>query len=267
MQYTSFSDVRIKTLVESINKEGYAVLPGWATNDQLVELKNLVMDAVGAAGNRYVALTGQEAVSGSLLHAWGSSPVFIDLCQRIVTAATGRQPVERGLHQVLRCLIGEGGQRESMIFHYDSFVLTTIMPVCMPEKTDPGDLLMLRNHRPLRRNYFFNLIDKMLVDNRWTQRWLKKNYADGDEKFTQIRMLPGDLYLFWGYRSLHTNLPADPNAVRATAVFHYDNLHENSTLASRIRRSRELFKPRRPAPVVSPSPVANPASPGSPLTP
>lgn len=261
MQYASFSDAGIKTLVESINTSGYAVLPGWATDHQLAELRNLVMATVDAAGNGYVALTGQEAVSGSVLHEWGSSAVFIDLCQRIVEIATGRQPVERQLHQVLRCLIGDGGQRESMIFHYDSFVLTTIMPVCMPEETDPGDLLMLRNHRPLRRNYFFNLIDKMLVDNRWAQRWLKKSYANGDEKFTRIHMLPGDMYLFWGYRSLHTNLPADPNVVRATAVFHYDNLHANSTLASRIRRSRDFLKPRRPTPVVSPLSKSNSSPP------
>ncbi|WP_297833092.1 hypothetical protein [Pseudomonas sp.] len=265
MHYTSFTNARIKTLVESIDNDGYAVLPGWATSDQLAELKTFVLATIESAGNGYVALTGKESMSDSFLYALGSSPVFIDLCQRIVSTATGRRPVEQGLHQVLRCLIGEGGQRESLIFHYDSYVLTTIMPVCMPEETDPGDLIMLRSHRPLRSNYFFNLIDKMLVDNRWMQRWLKREYAAGSDKFTKIRMLPGDLYLFWGYRSLHTNLPADPNAVRATAVFHYDNLHANSTLASGIRRSLGLFKPRRPAPVPVPAP-ATPTPPGLQLT-
>jgi hypothetical protein len=261
MYPTMFTDVEIKTLVKSINNDGFAVLPGWATRDQLADLKALVLGAIESAGNGYVALTGREAVAGSHLDALGSSPVFIDLCQRIVATATGRQPVEHGLHQVLRCLIGEGGQRESLIFHYDSFVLTTIMPVCMPEATDPGDLVMLRSHRPLRSNYLFNLIDKMLVDNRWSQRWLKRDYFNGSDKFTRIRMRPGDLYLFWGYRSLHTNLPADPNEVRATAVFHYDNLHANSTLASGIRRSLGVFKPQRSAPVSIP-PTTTPSTPG-----
>jgi hypothetical protein len=247
MQYTTFSDVQINALIEAINSDGYAVLPGWATRAELTQLQTFVATTVAAAGNDYVALTGQQAVAGSLLYEWGGSPNFIDLCKRIVTTATGRHSTEQGLHQVLRCLTGERGQRESLIFHYDSFVLTTIMPVCMPD--NPGDLLMLPNHRPLRRTYAFNLVDKLRVDNRWVQRRLAKDYANHADKFTQVRMQPGDLYLFWGYRSLHTNLPADADAVRATAVFHYHNLHADSSLAHRIRQSLAYLKPNSPRPM------------------
>lgn len=249
MQYTTFSDEQIKTLIEAINIDGYAVLPRWATREQLTDLQTLVLDAVAAAGNDYVALTGHQAVAGSLLHEWGCSPVFIDLCRRIVATATGRRPTEQGLHQVLRCLTGERGQRESLIFHYDSFVLTTIMPVCMPDKGEPGDLLILPNHRPLRRTYALNLIDKLRVDNRWIQRRLAKDFATDADRFTRVRMRPGNLYLFWGYRSLHTNLPSDPDTVRATAVFHYHNVHAGSSLASQIRRTLGYLKPRSPLPM------------------
>lgn len=235
MQYTSFTDIQIKTLVDSINLQGYAVLPGWATADELSELQALVRRTVSSRGNQYVALNGSQAVSGSLLHDWGTSPEFLDLCQRVVTEGTGRKTTEQGLHQVLRCLIGLQGQRESLIFHYDSFVLTTIMPVCMPVGSSPGDLLMLPNHRPIRSSYVRNLCDKLLIDNRWTQRRFAKLHKRQARAFTQVRMQPGNMYLFWGYRSLHTNLPADPSALRATAVFHYQNVHDRSSLARRIR--------------------------------
>lgn len=244
MQYTTFSDAEIETLVKGINDDGYAVLPGWATAEQLRELQGLVTAAIAAAANDYVALSGRQAVAGSLLDEWGCSPDFVDLCRRIVTTATGQSSTGQGLHQVLRCLTGERGRRESLIFHYDSFVLTMIMPVCMPVKGEPGDLLMLPNHRPIRRNYAVNLLDKLWVDNRWAQRRLAKDYADHADKFTQIRMRPGDLYLFWGYQSLHTNLPADADTVRATAVYHYYNVHADSTLAERIRRSVGYLKPQ-----------------------
>ena len=246
MQYTTFSDEQIKTLAASIDQQGYAVLPNWASVAELEEIKGLVTRSVQAAGNHYVALTGHQAVVGSTLYEWGHSPVLLDLCKRLVTQATGRAANDEGLHQVLRCLVGDSGRRESMIFHYDSFVLTTIMPVCLPDGAK-GDLLMLPSKRPLRGTYAMNLIDKLKIDNRWSQRHLVKAYQNGSNRFTQVSMEPGNMYLFWGYRSLHTNLPADPNGIRATAVFHYDNLHGASSLAGRIRASLAMVKPRRRA--------------------
>ncbi|EIK97057.1 hypothetical protein PMM47T1_07946 [Pseudomonas sp. M47T1] len=246
MEYSSFSDEQIKALAASIDRQGYAVLPNWASPAELAEVQALVERSVAEAGNRYVALTGHQAVTGSLLYEWGRSPVFLDLCRRVVTQATGRAANDDGLHQVLRCLVGDSGHRESMIFHYDSFVLTTIMPVCMPEG-EKGDLLMLPSKRPLRGTYAMNLIDKLKVDNRWSQRHLIKAYQQGSNRFTQVAMEPGNMYLFWGYRSLHTNLPADPGGIRATAVFHYDNLHGASSLAGRIRSSLAFVRPGRRA--------------------
>ncbi|MEQ7920462.1 hypothetical protein ABQX22_14805 [Xanthomonas sp. WHRI 1810A] len=243
MPYTTFSDAQITRLIQTINQQGYAVLPDWASSEQLEQLKTLVVSAVAAAGNDYVALTGSEAVAGTPLQDWGTSRAFIDLCRRIVVGATGQEARDPGLQQTLRCLTGDGGRRESLIFHYDSFVLTTIMPVCMPDDGESGDLLMLPSRRPLRRHYALNLLDKLLVDNRWMQRRLAKRYATQAETFTRIRMLPGNLYLFWGYRSLHTNLPVAQDALRATAVFHYHNVHGSSSLANRIRSAVNRLKP------------------------
>ncbi len=246
MQYEHFSDEQIKTLTALIDQQGYAVLPNWASAAELEDVQALVKREVAQAGNHYVALAGHQAVAGSLLSEWGRSPVFLDLCRRIVTQATGRAANDDALYQVLRCLVGDSGRRESMIFHYDSFVLTAILPVCMPEG-NKGDLLMLPSKRPLRGTYAMNLIDKLKIDNRWSQRSLVRAYERGSARFTQVAMEPGNMYLFWGYRSLHTNLPADPKGIRATAVFHYDNLHGASSLAGRIRSSLALVKPRRRA--------------------
>jgi hypothetical protein len=77
----------------------------------------------------------------------------------------------------------------------------------------------------------------VLVDNKWVQRHLKSRVSDDAQSFTRIAMQPGHMYLFWGYRSLHTNLPVAEDALRATAVFHYHNVHGSSSLASRIRKS------------------------------
>ncbi|MDE1195690.1 MAG: hypothetical protein PW896_11040 [Pseudomonas sp.] len=242
MPYSTFSDAQVASLIKAIDSDGYAVLPGWASPAQLKELQTLVTDTVAAAGNDYVALSGRQPVQGSPLYDWGSSRDFIDLCRRITEGATGQRSSDTTLTQTLRCLTGNGGRRESLIFHYDSFVLTTIMPVCMPESGERGDLLMLPNRRRLRHSYLRNLVDKVLVDNKWVQTYLKNRFAMDDKAFTRIAMQPGHMYLFWGYRSLHTNLPVAEDALRATAVFHYHNVHGSSSLASRLRKSLGTMK-------------------------
>jgi len=242
MTYETFSDAQVASLIKAIDSDGYAVLPDWASPTQLQTLQTLVTETVAAAGNDYVALAGRQAVQGTPLFDWGNSRTFIDLCRRIVAGATGEPCEDAGLTQTLRCLTGNGGRKESLIFHYDSFVLTTIMPVCMPQSGERGDLLMLPNRRPLRRHYAANLLDKVLVDNKWVQRHLRSRLAHDDQTFTRIAMRPGHLYLFWGYRSLHTNMPVASDALRATAVFHYHNVHGSSSLAGRIRKSLGSFK-------------------------
>jgi hypothetical protein len=243
MPYTTFSDEQVDELITSINRDGFAVLPDWASPEQLRQFQLVVERTAAEAGNDYVALNGQEAVIGTPLYEWGGAGQFLELCKRIVASALGEPSKDPSLKQVLRCLTGKGGRRESLIFHYDSFVLTTIMPVCMPQLGETGDLLMLPNQRPLRSHYARNLLDKLLVDNPWAQRYLKRRVIAEDCPFTRIAMQPGHMYLFWGYRSLHTNMPVASDALRATAVFHYHNVHGSSSLAGRLRRSLGLIKP------------------------
>ncbi|HJE28492.1 MAG TPA: hypothetical protein K8U95_04800, partial [Pseudomonas nitrititolerans] len=49
----------------------------------------------------------------------------------------------------------------------------------------------------------------------------------------RLQLVPGNLYLFWGYRTLHANEPCDPVSRRATAIFHYGDPHAGS-LATRL---------------------------------
>jgi hypothetical protein len=51
-------------------------------------------------------------------------------------------------------------------------------------------------------------------------------------------MQPGDLYFFWGYQSLHGNEPCYASSVRATALFHFADPHENSALTRAIQAMR-----------------------------
>jgi hypothetical protein len=56
------------------------------------------------------------------------------------------------------------------------------------------------------------------------------------EQFVRISLVPGNLYFFWGYRSIHANAPCDIEKIRATALFHYVDPHSDSKLKRLLYR-------------------------------
>jgi hypothetical protein len=211
------------------------MLPGYAPPNEVEILRALVRNAVEAAGNSYAVLTGPEPVADTLLGRMASSPELRHLCRRIYEIATGRPAPDEPYYQILRCLTGTLGRSHSMNFHFDSFVLTALLPIEVPPGKDSGELIVLPNMRTIRRWYASNLVDKVLLDNPLTQRVLRRMATARPERFVRIPMVPGNLYFFWGYRSVHTNAPCDADKIRATALFHYVDPHSGSGLKKLLR--------------------------------
>ncbi len=112
-----------------------------------------------------------------------------------------------------------------------------LVPIEIPKQGQTGDLVMIPNFRRVRASYLANLIDKVLLDNKATQFVLRTLMHRGWLRLTRLKLVPGSAYLFWGYRSIHTNEPCDVGRVRATALFHYANSHAQSALYKRRRQA------------------------------
>jgi hypothetical protein len=97
-----------------------------------------------------------------------------------------------------------------MRFHFDSYVLTALIPIPVPDHGNPGRLIIHPNSRGIRRTYLRNLVNKVLVDNRLSQTLFNAAYRRGSKRVIRLSLKPGNLYFFWGYRSLHTNERATP---------------------------------------------------------
>jgi len=111
-----------------------------------------------------------------------------------------------------------------------SYVVTALLPVIIPSQGRAGHLIMASNTRPVRSLYLFNLLDKIILDNPATQFLLRHAFRSGLLKLKQIPMVPGNLYFFWGYRTVHANEACDPDKIRATALFHFGDPHADSGL-------------------------------------
>ena len=125
---------------------------------------------------------------------------------------------------------GKSGLKHALRFHYDSYVVTALLPVIIRSTGSAGHLIMAPNRRPVRSSYLFNLLDKIVLNNPATQFLLRQAFRSGLLKLQQIPMIPGNLYIFWGYRSVHANEPCDPDKIRATALFHFGDPHADSGL-------------------------------------
>ena len=200
-------------------------MPNYLSTDALGQIRSFIAAAVERSGDEYVDFRGFDNLAGSGLEELGRSPRFVTLMHALFEQGTGLVPVRQNFYPVLRCLIGTLGQRHSMVFHYDSYVITALIPIVVPAQGRRGDLLIFPNTRKLRSTYLINVVDKMLLGNALAQMVLRACVNTRRLAPVRVTMCPGHLYLFWGYRSIHTNEPCDPDKLRATALFHYGNPH------------------------------------------
>jgi hypothetical protein len=225
------------SIASRIESDGFAVIDDFVDSIALAAAQDFVRSAVASNGGNYLAINGPEQLGGTFLQAIGTDPGFKNLCRVVYETSTGKPAPDAPFYQVLRCLSGALAQSNSLNFHYDSYLLTTLIPIIIPERGKTGDLLMIPNVRGIRSSYLGNLADKILLDNPVTQRLLRRLYSAKSTRIKHIALRPGSLYLFYGYRSIHTNEACDPDAIRSTALLHYVDPHADSRIKSALRRN------------------------------
>lgn len=231
------SDRTVRGLVAEIERTGFAVLPGFISLEQLRKLQEFVVATVQKSDGEYTALNGKGAVAGTLLADLPDHRAFQSLVRRIYECATASPAPSQSIYQVLRCLAGKTGLKQSFIFHYDSYVVTVLLPILIPTIGRRGHLVMAPNIRQIHSAYTRNLLDKLIVDNPLTQICLRLLHKSNLLRLTRIELVPGNLYIFWGYRTLHANEACDIENIRSTALFHFGDPHGNSRLRRAMGRA------------------------------
>lgn len=223
-------------IAAQIDREGFAVIDDYVPPGDLQEAQDFVRRAVSGNGGNYLAIAGPERLDGTFLKRWPEDSDFLTLCRGIYQSSMGKPAPQPSFYQILRCLSGERAAANSLNFHYDSYLLTALIPILMPERGQSGDLLIIPNTRKLRASYATNFLDKILLDNPLSQAALRHLYRRGHRSIRHLKLKPGGLYLFNGYRSIHTNEACDPDTIRSTAILHYLDPHADSPLKRLLRR-------------------------------
>ena len=233
-------DRQAGVLVDQIETTGYGVVDGVLDAAVLEQARRFVHEAVGASSGAYVGFNGSAEMAGSGLDVVGRSNWFRALTDRVYEIGTGQKAPAEDYSQIMRCFTGRSAAEHSYVFHYDSYVLTVLLPIEIPVLGQTGDLVMLPNRRGIRSSYAMNFFDKLVLDNKLTQYALRTLHSHKRLPVTRLHLVPGSAYFFWGYRSIHTNEPCDPGSVRATALYHFANPHADSALYKRRRAHSKI---------------------------
>lgn len=229
---TTFRSVDIAThqlIVREMDSTGYSCISNFLTAEQLAKLQHEVEIDAKKHHGEYFAHHGGAAIERSLLGVLGASPEFRAMLASIYMEGVGKPAFSDTIYPVLRCVQGGTGRRESNCFHYDASLLTVLLPIEIPQQgKDRGDLIVFPNLRRVRSSVFMNVVEKLLIQNKWSRALITTAIKRGWVKPTKLQLVPGNLYMFWGYRTLHANEPCDPSSRRATAIFHYGDPHAGS---------------------------------------
>jgi len=228
------------SIADEINRKGSACVANFLSAEQLDSLREMVRNDAAKHSGRYFAHHGGAEIEASLLGLLGASPAFRELLAEIYRIGAGEPAYSEQLLTVLRCVQGQSGRRESNCFHYDASLVTALLPIDIPQEgKDRGDLILFPNLRRIRANVAINVLEKALLQNRVARRLVTAAIGRGWLKPEKLKLVPGNLYLFWGYRTLHANEACDPANRRATAIFHFGDPHAGSFATRMILRMNQ----------------------------
>lgn len=216
-----------------IDQHGFTVIEHFISPEQLELGRAFVAQQAAIQGGEYFAIHGIEALGGSMIAGLALSTALKETMAALYRLQTGQEPAAaEQIFPVLRCLQGRSGLKQSHYYHFDATAVTALLPLFIPTVgTHCGDLIIFPNVRRVRFNALRNVVEKAVLHNTASQKLVAFAVGRGWLRPIRLKLVPGNLYLFSGYRSLHANDECDPAMLRATALFHFGNPHHESLLA------------------------------------
>jgi len=248
-------DAEVDALAHSMNVSGVAILRDVIPASILAQTRNFILRELHQRGGQYFYLKGFDWVDASPLGELVRSPAFRHVLRGLWERAMQRTAPDVESRPSLRVLAGTVGLRHAGLFHYDSYVVTALVPLVIPDSPDEphGDLVMYPNLRRVRRNAIVNILEKAVVESGLGRLLWQLPVVQRRFSARAIPMRPGNIYFFWGMRSLHANLACLPESVRSTALFHFGDPHAGGFLKrlsawhhhARLKRLNRIPRARR----------------------
>jgi hypothetical protein len=236
-----------KALAAQLDETGFVCIENAVNPDWLARAQAHVHALVEKNGKRYFSLNWPSRVKGTPPAEMTDDPIMRNMMEQLSLIGCPSAKLDDEIYTGLRVVAGSSGGEKSLLHHYDKYVITALVPILIPEgpKRQAGELIVFPNRRGYRRFAFLNIIEKAIVQSSWYRNWINKRLPDGE--LPNIKYLkPGNLYLFWGYRTYHSNFSVVNDVVRATMLLHHGDPHPTSVIlkakkALQVRDERRIL--------------------------
>ncbi len=240
---TKFSPEVADRFYATLQSDGLCCVENAISPETLTAYREEVARLLKLNGRRFLFLQNPYKDAASAFRGLGTSNNFKKFLVYLSNRQAQEDTSDFELLNYLRVVPGDKAKGQALNFHFDAEVITALVPIDIPDGAPDkaGHLVALPNFRKLRHSVVINVLEKALIQNKLT-RWLISRMVlrNGSQKYI-YKLVPGNIYFFWGYRTLHANLPLDPAAVRSTMLFHFGNPHQSSSIVKFIKsRHRQV---------------------------
>jgi len=141
-------------------------------------------------------------------------------------------------YKVLRVVSGVQQKKQAYLYHFDAHLITILIPIIIPNNKSGknGDLVIFPNLRKVHKNLILNIIQKIFFQNFISRTLLNTKLLRKIFNYKLLKIKPGNVYMFFGFRSLHANLEIETFSTRATLLIHCYDVFENSSIVKMNRK-------------------------------
>lgn len=228
-----------------LDRNGLVSLGGVITAEWLSVARNEVNAYLARHGRREHNLTDMRVWECPTIAALADDQRVETFLHSLASFPESAGPAHAGYQQrVLRILDGSNVDTPPFDWHYDANAVTMLVPIVVPDG-GTGRVAIFPDHRPHRRWAMLSAAERLLVHNPRYGRRMRRRY-EGDPSAFTISLVPGDAYLFRGYRALHSVLPWPKETLRATLVLQYGHPYGGEgSLVRAVRAWRDTKRKRR----------------------
>jgi len=232
----------IDDIKNGLDNNGFYCLKNSVDEEISNKCKKEIEEFLRTKGKRYLSIINPCNNLNSIFSEFNKS---INLSKFLYELAKLEIPQEINENNnklnVLRIVTGKNADSQSLNFHYDATVITALIPIVIPKGpvNECGHLLAFKNLRNIRKFALFNFFEKLFLQNIITKIIISSIIKKNLNKYL-IQLEEGNIYFFYGYRTLHANLPVNSDYVRATLLFHVGDPHSESKLINFIANFRHM---------------------------
>lgn len=229
---------------EIFTNQGFVEINNFLNQEELSYLEKIVNENLIINNFNSFFFTGDK-LNEKIENLKNLNAKVLDIFTRFSEFDKLKHYKDRKIYKVLRVISKSKMYSNSYDFHFDAHYYTMLIPILIPQGINDdtnGHLMLFPNIRKNTNSLIKNFFQKLFFQNKISKNLLKLLVSKKKLKYIKLKIKPGNIYLFNGFRSLHANENVDKNLLRATLILHFHDCFANSKIIQWNREYRKYIE-------------------------